>query len=74
MNTKSLEIIFETASQKTLKLTVPNLAMTITKEILATQIQHIINSNVLNMPNDPIKQAKSAKLIDKAVTLLEINE
>ncbi|REH75075.1 DUF2922 domain-containing protein [Staphylococcus felis] len=72
MNTKTLEITFETETQKPFKLTIPNLSTAITKELVATQAQHIINTRVLSVSGRIIKQAKSAKMIDKAITVLEL--
>ncbi|AVP35730.1 DUF2922 domain-containing protein [Staphylococcus felis] len=72
MNTKTLEITFETETQKPFKLTIPNLSTAITKELVATQAQHIINTRVLSVSGRVIKQAKSAKMIDKAITVLEL--
>lgn len=72
MNTKTLEITFETETQKPFKLTIPNLSTAITKELVATQAQHIINTRVLSVSGRVIKQVKSAKMIDKAITVLEL--
>ncbi|MGV3243318.1 DUF2922 domain-containing protein [Staphylococcus sp. 11261D007BR] len=73
MNTKALEIIFENENQKPFKLTIPNLAASITKEIIEVQAKNIIKSNVLTSSGGQMKLVKSAQIVDKIVTVFELN-
>lgn len=73
MNTKALEIIFENENQKPFKLTITNLAASITKEIIEVQAKNIIKSNVLTSSGGQMKLVKSAQIVDKIVTVFELN-
>lgn len=70
MNTKTLEITFENALQKPVKLTIPKLASTITRELVEVQADKIVKLNILMYNGVPVIKVKSAQLIDRTVTVL----
>ncbi|QDW92346.1 DUF2922 family protein [Staphylococcus chromogenes] len=70
MNTKTLEITFENALQKSVKLTIPKLASTITRELVEVQADKIVKLNILMYNGVPVTKVKSAQLIDRTVTVL----
>ncbi|AKS67804.1 hypothetical protein RN70_10925 [Staphylococcus schleiferi] len=70
MNTKTLEITFSDASQKNIKLSLPKLDTSITKELVETQANKIVQLNILDSKGGDIQKAVGAQLIDKSVTVL----
>ncbi|MBA8779657.1 DUF2922 domain-containing protein [Staphylococcus schleiferi subsp. coagulans] len=70
MNTKTLEITFTDASQKNIKLSFPKLDTSITKELVETQANKIVQLNILDSKGGDIQKAVGAQLIDKSVTVL----
>ncbi len=70
MNTKTLEITFSDASQKNIKLSLPKLDTSITKELVETQATKIVQLNILDSKGGDIQKAVGAQLIDKSVTVL----
>ncbi|UWF56457.1 DUF2922 family protein [Staphylococcus hyicus] len=49
MNTKTLEITFENTLQKPVKLQLPKLATSITRELVEIQADKIVKLNILNV-------------------------
>ncbi|MCQ9289994.1 DUF2922 domain-containing protein [Staphylococcus hyicus] len=70
MNTKTLEITFENTLQKPIKLQLPKLATSITRELVEIQADKIVKLNILNVNGTPISKVTSAQVIDRNITVL----
>ncbi|QLK85414.1 DUF2922 domain-containing protein [Staphylococcus sp. 17KM0847] len=71
MNSKTLDIIFETEQQKEVKLTLPKIKQLITKELVIAQVEKIIQSKILYTPSGHLViRAKHAQVTDKTTTIL----
>ncbi|AJC96847.1 DUF2922 domain-containing protein [Staphylococcus hyicus] len=70
MNTKTLEITFENTLQKPVKLQLPKLATSITRELVEIQADKIVKLNILNVNGTPISKVTSAQVIDRNITVL----
>ncbi|MDP4467565.1 DUF2922 domain-containing protein [Staphylococcus hyicus] len=70
MNTKTLEITFENTLQKSVKLQLPKLATSITRELVEIQADKIVKLNILNVNGTPISKVTSAQVIDRNITVL----
>lgn len=49
------------------------MAASLTKEIIEVQAKNIIKSNVLTSSGGQMKLVKSAQIVDKIVTVFELN-
>ncbi|MCS4486506.1 DUF2922 domain-containing protein [Staphylococcus americanisciuri] len=70
MNTKTLDIIFDTVEQKPVRLSLPKIEHNVTKELVVTEADKMIKSNVLSLLGAQVIQVKTAQLTDKTVTVL----
>ena len=70
MNTKTLEITFENALQKPVKLAIPKLTSTITRELVEVQANKILKLNILTHNGVPVTKVTSAQIVDRTVTVL----
>ncbi|MGV3224571.1 DUF2922 domain-containing protein [Staphylococcus hyicus] len=70
MNTKTLEITFENTLQKPVKLQLPKLTTSITRELVEIQADKIVKLNILNVNGTPISKVTSAQVIDRNITVL----
>ncbi|EOT2051478.1 DUF2922 domain-containing protein [Staphylococcus pseudintermedius] len=70
MNVKTLEITFLDALQKTIKLSLPNIKGTITKEVVQEEAEKLVALNVLKTMHGPVVKVAGAQVIDKSVIVL----
>ncbi|AVQ34212.1 DUF2922 domain-containing protein [Staphylococcus muscae] len=70
MNSKTLDITFDTLQQKPVRLTLPNIKLNIDKELAVAQAENLVKLNILTTPALQVTHAKTAQLIDKTITIL----
>ena len=70
MNSKTLDITFDTAQQKPIRLSLPNIKQAVTKELVAAQAEKILKLNILSTAQQQATQVKTAQVTDKTVTIL----
>ncbi|UXR78643.1 MULTISPECIES: DUF2922 domain-containing protein [unclassified Staphylococcus] len=50
MNSKTLDITFDTLQQKRVRLSLPNIKLNIDKELAAAQADNLVKLNILSTP------------------------
>ncbi|MDO5375122.1 MAG: DUF2922 domain-containing protein [Staphylococcus rostri] len=70
MNTKTLDITFDTTQQKPIRLSLPKINQALTKELVAAQADKILKLNILSPPGMQVTQVKTAQVTDKTTTIL----
>lgn len=69
---RTLELIFETAAQKAVTLTVDEPRTDLTASELAIGMQAIISNNVFEVGGSPLAIVKGARVVDRNVQEYEV--
>lgn len=67
---KTLELVFLTADQDSVKLTVDEPREDVTAEQAEAVMQEVIDSNVFVVENSALQSIKSARIVDRGVVQL----